>query len=370
MTAGAPRLTVLHIDTERGWRGGERQAFWLATGLQARGHRSIVAARPGEPLALRVAERGVTVVPCAPFSEADPLAAARLRGVIRREGVDIVHAHTGHAVALGALARMGTPARLVLTRRVDFPLKRNWGTRWKYRQADGCIGVCGSAAKSLVDAGLPAASVHVVHSGVDLGRRVAAAGRETLAALGVPEGAPLVVQVAALVEHKDPLTFVRAMDVARRRVPSLRALMVGEGPMRERVEREIEERGLDGTVRLTGYRTDADSLLAAADVATLSSTAEGIGGVLIDALSFGTPVVATRASGFVEVVRHGETGLLVPVGDAGAFGEAVATILLDPAMARRMSDAGPRDATRFSIDNTVEGTLAVYREVLGSRGEG
>jgi glycosyltransferase involved in cell wall biosynthesis len=210
----------------------------------------------------------------------------------------------------------------------------------------------------------------VVHSGVDLGRRVAPAGRETLAALGMPEGAPLVVQVAALVEHKDPLTFVRAVEVARRRVPSLRALMVGEGPMRECVEREIAERGLAGTVRLTGYRTDADSLLAAADVATLSSTAEGIGGVLIDALSFGTPVVATRASGFVEVVRHGETGLLVPVGDADAFGEAVAAILLDPAMARRMSDAGPRDATRFSIENTVEGTLEVYRKVLGLRVEG
>ncbi|HEU4564833.1 MAG TPA: glycosyltransferase family 4 protein [Gemmatimonadaceae bacterium] len=363
--ATAP-LTVLHIDTERGWRGGERQALWLAAGLAARGHRSLVAARPGEPLAARAAERGLEVVPCEPFSELDPLAAARLRRVIRRARVDIVHAHTGHAVALGALARRGTGARLVLTRRVDFPLKDNLGTRWKYRQADAYIGVCGTAAESLVRAGLDPARVHVVHSGVDFSRRVVPASRETLAALGVRAGSPLVVQVAALVEHKDPLTFVRGIEAARRRVPHIQALMVGEGAMRPRVEEEIAARGLRDVVHLAGYRTDADSLLAAADVATLSSTAEGIGGVLIDALSFGRPIVATRASGFVEVVSHGETGLLVPIGDAEAFGDALATILHDPALAARLSTAALSAAPRFSIENTVEGTIGVYERVLST----
>ncbi len=93
-------LTVLHLDTERGWRGGERQALWLAQAVGRLGHRSIVAARPGEPLAERARAAGLDVLDARPVSEVDPLAALRLRQAVRRTGVQIDHAHTGHAVAL------------------------------------------------------------------------------------------------------------------------------------------------------------------------------------------------------------------------------------------------------------------------------
>src|SRR5438045_1970313 len=122
-------ITVLHVDTERGWRGGERQALWLAEGLVRLGHRSIVAARPGDELARRAERAGLPVVGCEPMAELDPFTATTLRRVIRHEGVDVVHAHTGHAVALAALAARGTGAKMVLTRRVDFPLRRNRVTR-------------------------------------------------------------------------------------------------------------------------------------------------------------------------------------------------------------------------------------------------
>jgi glycosyltransferase involved in cell wall biosynthesis len=324
-----------------------------------------VAARPGEPLATRLAARGVPVIPLAPLSEVDPRAVARLRGVIRREGVQIVHAHTGHAVSLAALATLRSPARVVVTRRVDFPLRRSWGTRWKYGRADAVIGVCRTAAESVRRLGIDPARVHVVHSGVDLGRRIEPAGREALEALGVPAGAPLVVQVAALVDHKDPLTFVRAMAVARERVPAAHALLVGEGGMRPAVEAELDALGLRGVVHLTGYRTDADALIAAADVVTLSSTAEGIAGVLIDAISLGKPVAATRTGGVPEVIVDRECGLLVPVGDAKALGEAIARLLTDRALARRLGEAGLARAPEFSIERTVERTIAVYRRLLG-----
>jgi glycosyltransferase involved in cell wall biosynthesis len=222
----------------------------------------------------------------------------------------------------------------------------------------------------LVDAGLDPARVHVVHSGVDLGRRILPAAPETLAALGVRVGAPLVVQVAALVAHKDPLTFVRGIDFVRQRVAGVQALMVGEGVMRPVVEREVVLRGLEAVIRLTGQRSDAESLIAAADVPTLSSTAEGIGSVLLEALALGKPIVATRASGFVEVVRHGRSGLLVPVGDAEAFGDAIARLLLDRALARRMGAAGRADAPRFAIEGTVRRTMEVYGRVMRAGGGG
>jgi glycosyltransferase involved in cell wall biosynthesis len=358
-------LSVLHIDTERGWRGGERQLLWLAEALRRVGHRSLVAARPDEPLAQRALASGLDVHACAPSGELDLRAVRRLRRLISRECVDVVHAHTAHAVALGALATLALPVPLVLTRRVDFPLRRNVGTRWKYARAAAIIAISRAVARVLEAGGIEPARITVVPDGVDLARRIVPASRATLDALGLPVGAPIAVQVSALVDHKDPVTFVRAVAVARHLVPGLHALIVGDGARRADVEGAVSSLGLTGTVHVTGYRTDADSILAAADVATLSSKEEGMGSVLIDAMAMGVPIVATRAGGIPEVVRDGETALLAPVGDADALGRHIARVVTDRALAARMSEAGLRRATEFSIERTASLTIEVYARVLG-----
>jgi glycosyltransferase involved in cell wall biosynthesis len=275
----------------------------------------VIVARPGEPLAERAGAAGLAVLLVAPRSELDPLAAARVRRAIRESGAEIVHAHTGHAVALAALATVGTRARMVVTRRVDFALRRNWGTRLKFSRAAAVIAISRAVADVLVRGGMDPARIEVVPSGIDLRRTFAPAAPDTLAALGVPAGAPLVVQVAQLVGHKDPCTFVRAFGAVRRAVPAAHALLVGDGPLRAAVAHEIARHGLGGAVHLTGYRRDADALLAAADVATLSSEEEGLGTVLLDALSMGKPTVATRAGGIPEIIEDGVSGLLAPIRD-------------------------------------------------------
>ncbi|MGH7622775.1 MAG: glycosyltransferase family 4 protein, partial [Gemmatimonadaceae bacterium] len=230
MSTGA--LRVIHVDTERGWRGGERQAFWLAERLARKGHRSVMAVRPGAPLAQKCAEAKLPIVPLSPHTEMGVLSALALRRAIMREDAHIVHAHTGHAVALAAMGTMGTKARMVLTRRVSFPLKRNPASLWKYARADAMIAVCKATADSLVSSGIESARITVAYSGVDLERVITPASPETLASLGVRAGAPLVVMVAALVGHKDPITFVRAMEEVRHMVPNVQALMVGDGDLR------------------------------------------------------------------------------------------------------------------------------------------
>lgn len=364
MTGAGERLTVLHVDTEFGWRGGERQALWLAEALARMGHRSLVAARPGEPLAERAAERGLEVVPLAPFGEIDLRAGLALRRVVRRERVQVVHAHTGHAVTFAALAAMSTPARMVLTRRVDFRLRRNLPTRWKYGRADGIIAISRAAAASLEASGIPRERIEIIPSGVDLARRVAPASRATLAGLGVPDGAPLVVQISQLDPSKDPLTFVRAMAEVHRRLPEVHALLVGEGKLRPVLEAAIAELGLGHVLHLTGYRRDADALLAAADVATLSSQTEGLGTVILDAMSMGKPIAATAGGGIPEAVEAGRSGLLAPVHDAARLGANIAAILGDRALAERLSAGARARAAEFSVARTAERTLAVYRRVL------
>ena len=189
-------LRVVHVDTERGWRGGERQAFWLAERLMWKGHHSVMAVRPGEPLAKKAEAASIPIVPLSPFGEMDVMAALSLRRAIVHADADIVHAHTGHAVALAALATMGTRAKMVLTRRVSFPLKRNPASLWKYARADAMIAVCRATADALVASGIESARITVAYSGVDLTRVIPPASAETLASLGVKTGAPLVVVVA------------------------------------------------------------------------------------------------------------------------------------------------------------------------------
>ena len=362
--------SILHLDTERGWRGGERQAFWLARALATRGHRSIVAARPGEPLSTRSAAAGLETVDCAPASELDAFAAWRLRRVILEQRVDVVHAHTGHAVATAALATLGTRVPMVLTRRVDFRLSGNAASRWKYDRAAVIIAISSAVRAALVASGIGEHRIVDVPSGIDLTRRIDPASPETLAALGIPLGAPLVVQVAQLVPHKDPLNFVRAIGVVRERVPNVRALLVGDGPLSGAVASAIAELGLAGTLVATGYRGDADALLAAATVVTLSSREEGLGTVLLDAFSLGKPVAAAAGGGIPDVVEHDVSGLLAPPGDSRALGSAIASLLTDSDLAGRLGRAARARAEDFSIDRTADRTLAVYERVLAERGGG
>lgn len=359
-------LTVMYVDLNTQWRGGQRQILWMAQGLKRHGGRPLLALRPHAVLAQRARAVGLEVVPIDPLiAEWGPMTVLRLRRTVAREGVQILHPQCGHSMALSALAALGTDTRVVFARRVTSPLRRGAATRLKYRRADRFIAVCRAAVPALLDAGIERGRIDVVYSGVDLARAVEPASPATLAELGVPNG-PLVVMVGALTQMKDPLTFVRAVEVARRAVPSLQALLVGDGPLRPAVEALIRELGLGDTMHLAGFRSDADSLMCAAQAVVLSSddSAEGIGGVVIDAISFGRPVAATAAGGVPEVIENERTGLLVPVRDAQALGQAIARLLTDSDLAARLVTAGLARSRDFAIENTVAGTIAVYEKLL------
>jgi len=359
-------MRILHLDTERGWRGGERQALWLAVELARRGHLSAVAARAGQPLAERAHEAGLPVVNCSPRFEGDPLRAYRIRRAIKRFDIDVVHAHAAHDVTLGALAVMGTRARLVISRRVDFRLHDNAGSRWKYSRASAIIAISRAVADVLASCGVGPERVRVVPDGVDVHRDIRPAPPEALAALDIPAAAPLAVQVAQLVGHKDPLNFVWAVVEAHRAAPELHALLVGDGVLRPAVESEVRRLGAEGYVHLAGYRTDADSLLAAATVCVLSSREEGMGSVLLDALYLGKPIAATRAGGIPEVVEDGVSGLLAPVNDPQALGAAIARLVNDVELAGQLAYGARQRAELFSVERMAAATEAVYAEVIAS----
>jgi glycosyltransferase involved in cell wall biosynthesis len=360
----------LHIDTARTWRGGQNQVLVTVMGLRALGHRTLLVANSEGELRQRAAE-GLDLVPLVPRTEMDLGAAWRLSRLLKQVKPDIVHAHDPHGVAMGALAlSMSTvPLKppLVAARRVDFHLRRSALSRWKYRQVD-CF-ICASEAirRILVADGIPGARAVTVHEGVDLDRVAAAPPARLHEEFWLPHDAPVVGNVAALVAHKGQRHLIDAVALVIRQVPDARFIIAGEGELRPALERQIKEHRLEKHVLLAGFRPDVLSLHKAFDVFVLSSTTEGLGTSLLDAMACAKPIVATTAGGIPEVVEDGVTGLLVAPKDHEALARAIVTLLKDDSLRRAFGAAGfERVRDRYSAERMVRETLKVYERLTSS----
>jgi glycosyltransferase involved in cell wall biosynthesis len=357
----------LHIDTARTWRGGQNQVLVTVLGMRAAGHRAMLVAHPDGELRARAAE-GLELLPLAPRTEMDLSAAWRLSRAIKQLRPDIVHAHDPHAVAMAALARsMSTQpkrAPLVASRRVDFRLKGNALSRWKYDQVDRFI--CSSEAirQMLLADGIAPSRAVTVHEGIDLGHVAAAPEAPLHEELWLPHGSPIVGNVAALVPHKGQRHLVEAAALVVRQVPDARFVIAGEGELRESLEHQVKHLGLEKHVLLTGFRPDVLSVLKAFDIFVMSSITEGLGTSLLDAMACAKPIVATNAGGIPEVVQDGRTGFLVPPRDHHAMAGAIVQLLENEPLRRQMGEAGLSLVTsRFSAERMVMDTLHVYEQV-------
>jgi glycosyltransferase involved in cell wall biosynthesis len=252
----------------------------------------------------------------------------------------------------------------VAARRVDFHLKDNALSRWKYRQVDCFICASDAVRRMLIDDGIPAARAVTVYEGIDLGHVDAAPPANLHADLWLPHGSPIVGNVAALVPHKGQRHLIEAAALVVKRVPDARFVIAGEGELRPALERLIKEHRLDKHVFLAGFRPDILSVHKSFDVFVMSSVTEGLGTSLLDAMACGKPVVATTAGGMPEVVDDGKTGILVPPRDHTAMADALIRLLSSAELRARMGAAGlERVRATFSAERMVQDTLEIYRRV-------
>jgi L-malate glycosyltransferase len=365
----------LHIDTARTWRGGQNQVLLTVNGLRALGQRAALAAHPHGELRRRAAE-GLELIPIAPRTEMDLGAAWKFSRLIKRLVPDIVHAHDPHGVAMASLAlsmaaaalRGRRPPALVASRRVDFRLKGNSLSRWKYRQVDCFIAASEAIRQMLVADGVAPERTVTVHEGIDVERVAAAPPVNIHEAFFLPHGAPVVGNVAALVPHKGQRYLIDAARQVVRELPDTRFVILGEGELRDHLERQVADHHLQKHVLLPGFRTDVIGCMKGFDLFAMSSVTEGLGTSLLDAMACARPIVATRAGGIPEIVEDGVSGVLVPPRDHNAMAGAIVRMLKDAGLRRRMGDAGlGRVTARFTVDRMVEQTAATYERIRTAR---
>jgi glycosyltransferase involved in cell wall biosynthesis len=365
----------LHIDTARTWRGGQNQVLLTVNGLRAIGHRAALVAHPDGELRRRAAE-GLELIPLAPRTEMDLSAAWRLSRFMKRTMPDVVHAHDPHAVAMAALAlSIGSGASskarmpaLVASRRVDFHLKGNSFSRWKHRQVDAFIAASEAIRQMLVADGVPPERVVTVHEGIDVDRVAAAPAVNLHEALFLPHGAAIVGNVAALVPHKGQRYLIDAAHLVVQHAPDTRFVILGEGELREHLEKQVHEHHLEKHVLLPGFRTDVLGCIKAFDLFVMSSVTEGLGTSLLDAMAAARPIVATTAGGIPEIVEHGVHGLLVPPRDAQALADAILRALTDAELRGRLGNAGfTRVKEHFTVERMVAATAAAYQRIVSTQ---
>jgi glycosyltransferase involved in cell wall biosynthesis len=290
----------------------------------------------------------------------DLAAARRLRSRLDPE-ITILHLHTARAHAVGRLAawRCKTP-RVIVSRRVDFPIKGGPLGRLKYAGVDRFIAVSREVSRVLVAGGVPAERVRVVHSGVDPARFAVPADPDGLRReLGIPPNSNLVGFIGALAAHKAPGDLVEALAAMPETV---HGVFAGTGDL----EAELRKRAhpLEGRIHFLGHRTDVPRLMRSIDVFCLPSRMEGLGTSVLDAMAAGVPVVAGAAGGIPEMVEHEANGLLVEPGRPRALQTALERVLTDAGLRERLVAGGRERVRAFTADRMAEETIRVYQEVL------
>ncbi|HET9065101.1 MAG TPA: glycosyltransferase family 4 protein [Gemmatimonadales bacterium] len=353
-TTPTPPLRVVHVASGREWRGGQRQVLLLAQGLLAApGIESVVLTGEDSQLAARCRRAGVTVHGVTWSMGLDPRVVHGLLGEIGPG--TILHAHDQHAHTLADAASRIRGGHVVVTRRVEFPIRHP--ARW--RRTTHAIALSRAVEARLKSIGLPDDRITVIPPGVELASAAVDQGWPD----GVPSppaGAPFILCIAALTPEKGLDVLFDAAARLRADCPTLTWIVLGEGKDRKALERQRADLGLEEIVSLPGHIEHPELVLARATLLVQPSRSEGFGSSVLDALALGIPVVASDAGGLPDSLAGGG-GLLVPAGDAIALADAVQALILDPARRERLSGDGRIAAEAFSIPRLVSRTVEVYR---------
>ncbi len=302
----------------------------------------------------------------------DVPSAAALARLYRRLRPDVVHWHAARAHALGALAaKMAPGPALVLSRRVEFPVRGSIGSRLLYSLPIHRIAAISVAVRdALLRSGVDPERIRIVPSGIDLALYSTPFDRAgARARLGMEESEIVALSVAALAPHKGHSELIRAAAHAAALAPALRLWIVGDGPLQGRLSAERDALGLGGVVRFLGFRSDVPDLLRAADLFCTATRSEGLGTSVLEAMASGLAVVAFGIGGIRETVENGRTGVLVGPEDTEGFAGALAALARDAERRCRMGACGKERARAFDADRTAQLTREVYREAMAARAD-
>jgi glycosyltransferase involved in cell wall biosynthesis len=303
-----------------------------------------------------------------------------LRRYLRTERPQLVVSFLSYFSTLSATKAARVGARVVFNqgtppseflKDADYAWRHTWhrrvfslATRIGYPLADAVVTTSKGVAEELISSfGVARDHIRIVHNPVDLDAIRAAAADPIDACHAGAWSPPVIVAAGRLADAKNYPLLINAFAILRRTTPA-KLFILGQGDREDDIRAEIARLSVGDDVVLCGFQANPWKYIARADVFALSSTYEGFGNVLVEAMACGIPVVATSSPGPREVVRDGIDGLLVEHHEAAAFADALSRVITDAALRARMAVAARQGAERFALPVVVAAHDRVFREVL------
>jgi glycosyltransferase involved in cell wall biosynthesis len=359
-------MKILHVETGRHFLGGPQQVVYRINALRARGHDNILVCPPDSGIDTVAREQGIRVQNLFCAGDLDLPFAYRLTQFIRDEKPDLVHCHSRRgADMLGGLAASFADVPAIVSRRVDnTELRVVAGLR--YRPFRKVIAISEAIAEVLKDHGVETERIEVIRSAVDaeaLSRTPDCARfREEF---GIPEGTFTMAAAGQLIPRKGHSFLLQALSELKVTHPSFRLVIFGEGYLNNQLRDQAATLGLGDVAQFAGYRPDLDSFVGCFDLFVHPASAEGLGVAALKAAAAGLAVVGCDAGGMRESVLDGETGELVEPENAEALCNAIAKLMDDDALRRKLGQAGrQRMQKEFSIDTMADRHVQLYEAVL------
>jgi phosphatidylinositol alpha-1,6-mannosyltransferase len=367
-------VTILQLAANRWWTGSADPVIHLVTGLLARGHRVLLGVVRGDRFEAKAREAGIEPLAgldLQPRGWPGPIVRdlVRLRALLARERVDVVHAHHSHDHWLARLATLGRTRRVPVVRTFHNAraVKTGAAARWLYRGTAAVFAVSRAIEARCREAGFPPDRVAWTPGVADtVGFGPNGDGRAIRDEFALGD-APVVVTVSRLAANRGHEALLAGFKALLRHLPRARLLLVGKGETRRHLELLVGDLGLAGAAIFTGYRDrDLPAVLAAADCFVLMGAgSDDSCRAALEAMAAARPVVARRVGALPETIVDGETGLLLADDGAEAIADALAHVLGDRERARAMGAAGRRRAEEtFSAGRSVSIVEDVYRALV------
>jgi glycosyltransferase involved in cell wall biosynthesis len=376
-------LRILQLIDSFDQGGTERQALELTRLLHLSGKHEVFLASLEADGVLRgsIADLKLGEVPIYPLkSFYDLNAMKQLRRIVhhlRESRIDLLHTHDFYTNIFGMTAGLLAGVKVRIASRRETNGMRTGGQRrvqrLAYSFAHQVVANSESVKQKLIEEGMKAERITVVHNGLNLERVVApknVSRDETLRTLGVTDPSRRFVTIVANMRHdvKDYPMFLRAARRVSATSPDVSFLLAGEGELQESLKQLARQLEIEASTFFLGRSENVAELLSVSDVCVLSSRAEGFSNSILEYMAAGRPVVATDVGGAKEAIVEGETGYTVPSGNDELMAERIISLLCDPAKARLMGEQGRRVVEeKFSSEALLLNTEALYERLLSVR---